>query len=227
MKITAHRSRTLQLATAVAVPMAVAVVLMQEIRQPFDPAKLAVKSAVPFAALLSALLLLPAGAVRASGSAALAIVAMGAATLSCLLVFGVPLTPQVLIQLLALTAPDLGPLLLALGILGTTVAARRWRGYRWAPWGSAADLAIGAAEAVYFGGFLLASTEHLGAWSWSLVGAGLALSARSRGAPPWRALGGAATVVVMILWSGSPYAAFLTHIALLGSSKRGRGVSGS
>ena len=218
MKISARATRHLQIFAAVGVPIIVAAVLLQEIRQPFSPARLAAKGAVPFAALLPALLLLPAGALRATGSAVLALSAMGAATLSCLAVFGVPLTAQVLLSLLALaTPPDSGPLLVALGILGTAVVVRRWRGYGRSTSTSAADLAIGAAEAVYFGGFLLASTTHLGAWSWILVGVGLALSASSRGAPAWRALGGATAMVVITLWSESAYVAFLTHSALLGS----------
>ena len=218
------QSRLLQLA-AVAVPIVVGAVLIQELREPFDPVRLAVKSSVPFAALLPAIVLLPAGTRRAVGAAAIAFSAMGLATWSCLAVFGVPLDREVLFSILALTRPDIGSLLLSLALLGVAVAVRRWRGTQWTIWGSLSNVAVGAAEAVYFGGFLLASTANLGAWSWSLVGTGLALSASLRGACLWRALGGAVAMVAITLWSGSPYAAFLTHLALLGSPMQS-GVGG-
>ncbi len=213
----AWRLHAARLAVVCCVPAAVGVALFVELRQPFDPVRLAVKSAVPFAALLPALALFPAGAARARLSAALELLAIGAVTAACLAVFGVQLRPTILLPLLLLTRFEVAPFAVAVALLAVVVAIRSIRGNGLAAWGSASDLPIAGAEAVYFAGFLLASTTHLGGWSWSIVALGMALAATARGVSLQRAACGAAACVAMSAWSGSPYAVFVVHLALLGS----------
>lgn len=215
----AWRFHAARVAVVCCVPVVVGVALFAELRQPFDPVRLAVKSAVPFAALLPALVLLPAGSARVRLSLALELLAIGAVTAACLAVFGVQLRPTILLPLLQLTQFEIAPFAAATALLAVVVAIRSIRGNGLAAWGSASDLPIAAAEAVYFAGFLLASTTHLGLWSWSIVALGMALAATARGSSLLRAAFGAAACVAMMVWSQSPYAVFAVHLALLGSAR--------
>lgn len=74
---------------------------------------------------------------------------------------------------------------------------------------------MSAGEALYFGGFLLASTQALEPSSWGLVGLGQMAAARARGVPAARATAGSVAMILMVLWSESTYVAFVTHLALL------------
>ena len=213
-----RRTRAIQLVMAFGIPLAFTVGLVAVLWQPFDPIRLAIKSGVPFAVLLPTTLLVP-SRVRGVAAAALVLPTMALVTWVCLAVFGVRANWDILLPLLALTQLHPSSLLLALGLLGMIIAVRRWSGHAFAPWGSVADLLIGAGEAIYFGGFLLASTATLGLWSWGLIWTGLVLSAKVRQVPLWRAVAGASAFVGAMVWSGSPYSAFLTHIALLGGPK--------
>ncbi len=213
----AWRLSTARLAVVCCVPVAVGIALFGELRQPFDPVRLAVKSAVPFAALLPAVALFPAGTARARLSAALELLAIAGATAACLAVFGIQLRSTILLPLLLLTRFEVAPFAVAAALLAVVVAIRSIRGNGFAAWSAPSDLPIAAAEAVYFAGFLLASTTHLGGWSWSIVALGMALAATVRGVSLLRAAFGAASCVAMTVWSESPYAVFVVHLALLGS----------
>lgn len=218
-----HRPRTaLRALVALAIPLGVAIAGVAVLQQPFDSLRLATKSAIPFAALVPAALLLRRGAPFDVASVVLLCAATVGATLACIAVFGVPLDVRVLVPLLSLERTDQ---VLIVGLLAAAVALFRWR-VRGEAGPSPADALVALVESIYFGGFLLASTAPLGIGSWALVGAGLVLSALVRGAPAPRALVGATAFVGVMLWSGSPWAGCLAHAALLNApASRAYGVS--
>jgi hypothetical protein len=76
-------------------------------------------------------------------------------------------------------------------------------------------LVVSAGEAVYFGGFLLGSTAHLGLWSYAIVPLGQALAAAVRGMPLRQGILGAYALVAMIAWSGNSYLGVLVHLGWL------------
>jgi hypothetical protein len=191
------------------------------LREAFGPLRLGFKAAVPFAILAPILTWMPSNAgwrLAAFG----AIAAMVATTGACVAVFGLPLQAGILVPFLGLDRLELMPLAVALTVAATAVALRpahdRWSVRTLRP----SSLALAGAESVYFVGFLLASTANLGLESWVLVGGGVLLAAISRGVSPVVGVAGAAAFVAMGLWSSSPYAASLIHLATLSSTRVGR-----
>jgi hypothetical protein len=153
---------------ATVVTVGVGVGLGFVLREPFGPLRLLTKGVAPIAVALPALAILPPGGVRRGLLSALSVATMGALGGLCLGVYGIPLTPEVLLPLLGLAQPPLTPTLFAFsGLVGMTLLSFR---YSWAPSPARTmpDLLLAAAESTYFGGFLLASTTHLGVWSWAL-----------------------------------------------------------
>ncbi len=212
-------SRWLRIAILVMVPLSVGAAVALLLREPFGPMRLAAKSVVPFAVLLPVMSLMGRARARSATSLAATLVTMTVVTWACFAVYGVPVDPRLILSLLSLAEPSFGPIGLALGI-GLPVIALRYRfGHQSLTWAGPGPallaVILAAGEATYFGGFLLGSTASLGTWSWALVGAGVLLSAALRGVPTTRALIGSAAFVAMMTWSGSPYAAFLIHVAFL------------
>ncbi|MFQ5512870.1 MAG: hypothetical protein ACE5FG_00415 [Myxococcota bacterium] len=209
------RTSLAELAAGIAFPAMVALALVLLLREPFGPLRLAVKSAVPLAALVPAALWQRAGRGRTTLRALAVLAAVTTATLSCVAVLGVPLRTDVLIPFLGLSLPGLKPLLIAVPLLLASVALRLARSG--SPRGilTPGELLFAIGESVYFAGFLLTSTQGLGVWSWSIVGSAQLAAASLRGVAPLRALLGSVSLVSMMLWSGTTYGALLVHLALL------------
>ena len=184
------------------------------LREAFGPLRLGFKSAVPFAIMAPILALVPSDTGRRLAASG-AVVAMVATTWACVAVFGLPLQAGILVPFLGLDRIEFTPLVVAAIVLATAVALRPahdrgpLRGLR------PSSLLLAGAESVYFVGFLLTSTASLGVASWTLVGGGVLLAAISRGVSPRVGVAGAAAFVAMGVWSSSPYAAGLVHLAAL------------
>lgn len=206
-----RESATLLLAI---VSIAVAAGLAFQLREAFGPLRLGFKSAVPFAIMAPVLTLLPSRVgwrLATSG----AVVAMAATTWACVAVFGVPLQASILVPLLGLDRVALTPLAVAALVWVAAIAVRPaldgWSPRRLRP----SSVLLAGAESVYFVGFLLTSTAHMGAESWALVGGGVLLAALARGVSPAVGVAGAAAFVAVGVWSSDAYAASLVHLAAL------------
>ncbi len=209
----------LRVGIASAVFVAASLAFAAVLREPFGPLRLFVKAIAPVAAVLPAAAVFSAGSSRRAAVAASIVVASAVLTGVCLMVYGVPLNREVLLPMLGVVPPRPAPLFAGVALLaGLALAGLR---YAWAPLPARTipDLLVAVGESLYFGGFLLLSTPHLGAWSWGLVGLALVLAARIRGVSLPRAIAGSAMLVAAVVWSESAYMALLVHIAVLG---RGR-----
>ena len=216
------RSQSRRTALLLAIVSAgVAVGIAIHLREAFGPLRLGFKSAVPFAIMAPILAWIPSDAGRRLAASS-AVAAMVATTWACVAVLGLPLQAGILLPFLGLDRLELTPLLVAGTVLAAAVVLRpahdRWSVRALRP----SSLLLAGAESVYFVGFLLASTANLGAESWVLVGGGVLLAAISRGVSPGFGVAGAAVFVAMGLWSSSPYAASLIHLAALSPTCVGR-----
>ena len=214
---TGRRLRRLAVvAASLGLPALVAVVLAQHLREGFGMTRLVAKSLLPFATLLPLAVLLRPRALRQALGMGLVASTAGGAMVLCYAVFGTPLEPGVLAGLYRLHAPHLAGLAL-LASLAVVALRAGWAGARW--WGLPvlSDALFAGVEAVYFGGFLLGATGHLGLPALLAVAGGQALVAGARGVGLGRALGGAAVLVVVAWASASAYAALAAHLLLLGS----------
>lgn len=215
----AQRERTALLLAIVSIGVAAGIAI--HLREAFGPLRLGFKSAVPFAVMAPILTWIPSDAGRRLAASG-AVAAMVATTWACVAVFGLPLQVGVLVPFLGLDRLELAPLVVAGTVLAAAVALRpahdRWSVRTLRP----SSLVLAGAESVYFVGFLLASTANLGLESWALVGGGVLLAAISRGVSPGVGVAGAAAFIAMGVWSSSPYAASLIHLATLSSTRVGR-----
>ncbi len=210
---------------AIAVSVAVGASVLWQLREGFGLPRLAAKSLLPFATLVPLAAWIASRRLRdAAGTLVLSVTAT-TAMVACFAVFGLPIDASVLAPLLGVEAPRL--LVLALGVAVLLASVRAWTFA-----GSLQDSRIvtdslfAVIEGVYFGGFLIGATGHLGLPAGLLVAGGQLLTASARGVPLLRAFVGSGTLVLVALWSGSAYAAIAVHLLLLGSSgvwqRRGR-----
>ncbi len=210
-------SRVVRFVVALLPAVVVGCVLATVLPQPFGPLRLFAKGLAPIALVLPLAVALPVGVFRSGAIALVSVSAMVLLGAACLAVYGVPLSLDVVVPLLALAAPKPGPFLAAVFLVGATALLGSL--YRWAPppVRTLPGFAVAAAEAIYFAGFLLLSTRDLGPWSWVGVFSFQLLAASVRGVPAPRAAMGSLAVLAAMLWSGSTVIAFLVHLSLLGS----------
>jgi len=216
MGTSSGRERLLRLTVTTGIAVGVGLAVAEVLREPFGPFRLFIKAIAPIALALPVTAMLPMGTLRARVAALVAVTTMCILTALCLGVYGMPLRADVILPILALTRPEPVPFLAGLSLLlGVVILGRQ---YSWAPRPARAipDVLVAAAEAVYFGGFLIGATQNLGPLAWATVAAALALSGRIRGVPTRRSVLGAAVFVGGMLWSESSYVAFLAHLSLLG-----------
>lgn len=210
------RARQALRLAALAVPVVVGVLIAEHLREGFGMFRLAAKSLLPFATLIPLTAWIARRPLRDAAGTALLIATATTAMVSCYAVFGLPLDAQALAPLLGVKTP--GWLALAVGValilaaLRARMVAGSLRSTR-----IITDGVLAVVEGVYFGGFLIGATGHLGPIAGLLVASGQLLAASARGVPFGRALLGSGALVLAALGTGSAYAAIAVHLLLLGS----------
>lgn len=202
---------------AIAVSIAIGASVLWQLREGFGLPRLAAKSLLPFATLVPLAAWIASRRLRDAAGTLVLTVTATTAMVACFAVFGLPIDASVLAPLLGVEAPRLLALALAVALLLASVRAWTLAGSLREP-RIITDSLFAVVEGVYFGGFLIGSTGHLGLPAALLVAGGQLLAARARGVPLGRAFVGSGALVGVALWSGSAYAAIAVHLLLLGSS---------
>jgi len=201
---------------ALVVPIVVGASLLWQLREGFGLPRLAAKSLLPFATLVPLAAWLASRRLRDLAGTLLLIATATTAVVACFAVFGLPVHATTLAPLLGVGTPWLLALALGVALLVTALRARLIMGSL-RDSRIVTDSLLAVVEGVYFGGFLIGATGHLGLPAGLLVAGGQLLAASARGVPFGRALVGSGALVLVALWSGSAHAAIAVHLLLLGS----------
>ncbi len=200
-----------------AIPVLVGALVLHHLREGFGFSRLAAKSLLPFATLVPLTAWIASRRLREAAGTALLLATATGAVVSCYAVFGLPVDAAALAPLLGVKTPQW--LVLTLAAAWCFAALRTWRSSgSWRDARIVTDGLLAVVEGVYFGGFLLGATGHLGLPAALLVATGQLLAASARGVPLDRGLVGSVGLVAASLATGSAFAAIAVHLLLLGSA---------